>query len=83
MRFVIPFSYQGVHFHIVEPTALGFSFFSHHGVNCFRFLPYRGYGHVILLHSAVFSFIAWSLGNPSALCAREIGSLAVSDVLHM
>jgi hypothetical protein len=70
MRFVIPFSYHGVLFHIVEPTAFVFS-------------PIRAMSHVILLHSAVFSFIAWSLGNPSALCAGEIGSLAVSAVLHM
>ena len=57
-------------FHIMESTAFVFS-------------PIGAMAHVILLHSAVFSFIAWSLGGPSALCAREIGSLAVSDVLHM
>jgi hypothetical protein len=57
-------------FHIMESTAFVFS-------------PIRTMAHVILLRSAVFSFIAWSLGNPSALCAGEIGSLAVSDVLRM
>jgi hypothetical protein len=51
MRFVFRFLYRGVLFHIVESTALGFSFFSHHGVNCFRFLSYQDYGPC---HSATF-----------------------------